>query len=160
MCDYSLMHVANRPAKVGDKIVSTNFLGTITHGFADVENTHTAVCLLPGTEIGFEREVTYHDGAAGLSTVKVAPATATFCQVDKDKPHVHHDALQFADGKVVLLTSLCQGQHATVLQMPVDIAKAQAEAAAIPQEGTAPVNPYPNDVITVTESSPADLVAI
>jgi hypothetical protein len=25
MCDYSLQHVANRPAKVGDKLVSSTF---------------------------------------------------------------------------------------------------------------------------------------
>jgi hypothetical protein len=32
---------------------------------------------------------------------------------------VHHDALEFPDGQIVLLTSLCQGQQATVLQLPV-----------------------------------------
>ena len=31
----------------------------------------------------------------------------------------HHDALEFPDGKTVLLTQLCKGQHATVLQLPV-----------------------------------------
>jgi hypothetical protein len=31
---------------------------------------------------------------------------------------VHHDALEFPDGKIVLLTALCEGQHATVLQLP------------------------------------------
>src|SRR5262249_62210091 len=36
MCDYSLHHVASRDAKVGDKLVSTNFIGTITRGFAEV----------------------------------------------------------------------------------------------------------------------------
>jgi hypothetical protein len=32
---------------------------------------------------------------------------------------VHHDALEFPDGEIVLLTRLCEGQHATVLQLPV-----------------------------------------
>jgi hypothetical protein len=31
---------------------------------------------------------------------------------------VHHDALKFPSGQIVLLTCLCQGQHATVLQLP------------------------------------------
>ena len=30
----------------------------------------------------------------------------------------HHDALEFPDGHVVLLTRLCVGQRATVLQLP------------------------------------------
>jgi hypothetical protein len=31
---------------------------------------------------------------------------------------VHHDALEFANGKIILLARLCEGQHATVLQLP------------------------------------------
>jgi hypothetical protein len=31
---------------------------------------------------------------------------------------VHHDALEFPDGQIVLVTRLCEGQHATVLQLP------------------------------------------
>jgi hypothetical protein len=30
----------------------------------------------------------------------------------------HHDALEFPDGQVVLLTALDEGQQATVLQLP------------------------------------------
>ena len=36
MCEYSLHNVASRPAKVGDKLVTTQFPGTITRGFASV----------------------------------------------------------------------------------------------------------------------------
>jgi hypothetical protein len=28
-------------------------------------------------------------------------------------PHIHHDALEFPDGEIVLLTRLCEGQKAT-----------------------------------------------
>jgi hypothetical protein len=35
-----------------------------------------------------------------------------------DKPHFHHDALEFPNGEYVLLTPLCEGQFATVLQLP------------------------------------------
>jgi hypothetical protein len=57
MCDYSLRLVASRPAKVGDKLVSTNFPSSVTRGFASVENLNVAVCLLPGTELAFDEEV-------------------------------------------------------------------------------------------------------
>jgi hypothetical protein len=33
----------------------------------------------------------------------------------------HHDALEFPDGKIVLLTHLCKGQRATVLQLPASL---------------------------------------
>ena len=44
--------------------------------------------------------------------------TAIFRQVNKDNPYTHHDALEFPDGKMVLLTDLLEGQRATVLQLP------------------------------------------
>jgi hypothetical protein len=31
---------------------------------------------------------------------------------------MHHDALEFPDGEIVLVTQLREGQHATVLQLP------------------------------------------
>jgi hypothetical protein len=37
MCDYSLDFVASRPAKVGDKLVTTKFKNSVTRGFAAVE---------------------------------------------------------------------------------------------------------------------------
>jgi hypothetical protein len=60
MCDYSLHGVASRPAKVGDKLVTTQFWNTSTRGFTAVEEPRVAVCLLPGTEVVFEREVERH----------------------------------------------------------------------------------------------------
>src|ERR1700686_3832155 len=50
MCDYSLQFVASRPARVGDKLVTTQFGNSITRGFAAVGEPNAAVCLLPGTE--------------------------------------------------------------------------------------------------------------
>jgi hypothetical protein len=37
--------------------------------------------------------------------------TAIFRQINKDKLAAHHDALEFPDGRIVLLTLLCEGQH-------------------------------------------------
>jgi hypothetical protein len=41
----------------------------------------------------------------------------------------HHDALEFPDGQVVLVTRLCEGQHATVLQLPAGARPASPEKA-------------------------------
>ena len=49
MCDYSLHLVASRPAKVGDRLVTTEFAGSLTRGFSAVGEPKVAVCLLPGT---------------------------------------------------------------------------------------------------------------
>ena len=57
MCDYSLHHVASRPATVGDKVVTTKFVNTPTGGFAALNNANVAVCLRPGTELAFEHDV-------------------------------------------------------------------------------------------------------
>jgi len=59
MCDYSLHLVASRPAKVGDKLVATDFVKSITGGFAAVGEPDVAVCLLPGTELAFDENVQY-----------------------------------------------------------------------------------------------------
>jgi hypothetical protein len=59
MCDYSLDFVASRPAKVGDKLVTTKFKNSVTRGFVAVEEPTVAVCVLPGTETAFEQEVEY-----------------------------------------------------------------------------------------------------
>jgi hypothetical protein len=43
---------------------------------------------------------------------------ARFCQIQKDRPNVHHDALEFPSGRVVLITQLRDGQRLSVLQLP------------------------------------------
>jgi hypothetical protein len=129
MCDYSLDHVASRPARVGDKLVTTTFANSITRGFAAMEEPTVAVCLLPGTELAFENEVEY---AAPLGSFlpnrKVREKVARFRKVNHDQPHVNHDALEFPSGQIVLLTRLCGGQRATVLQLPAS-PRATNEAA-------------------------------
>ena len=116
MCDYSLHYVASRPARVGDKLVSTSFPQTTTRGFASVDDRSVAVCLLPGTELAFEEEVRFDTGI--VFSRSLGQTVAKFQEINKDKLHVHHDALEFPDGKIVLLTHLCKGQRATVLQLP------------------------------------------
>jgi hypothetical protein len=55
----------------------------------------------------------WHDGA-------IKDKTAIFLQINKEKVAAHHDALEFPDGQIVLLTFLCEGQQATVLQLPAE----------------------------------------
>ena len=54
--DYSLHTAKSRPAKVGDRLVTRNF-NTGTRGFAAPEDARTAVCVLPGTELAFDKEL-------------------------------------------------------------------------------------------------------
>jgi hypothetical protein len=117
MCDYSLHSVKSRPAKVGDKLTTRNF-GTGTRGFAASEE-NVAVCVLPGTELSFADEVTcLPTGLIFWRDKVVEHKTAIFRQINKDKVVAHHDALEFPDGQLVLLTCLSEGQQATILQLP------------------------------------------
>ena len=80
-----------------------------------------AVCILPGTELSFVGEVTCsRDPLFGWSDRVIHHRTAIFRQINKDRAAAHHDALEFLDGEVVLLTLLCEGQQATVLQLPAE----------------------------------------
>jgi hypothetical protein len=118
MCDYSLQGVRSRPARVGDKLVTRDF-GKGTHGFSASDDPALAVCVLPGTELAFASEVACPSASLfGWRTKTINHRTAIFRQVNKDKLAAHHDSLEFPDGRTVLLTLLCEGQAATVLQLP------------------------------------------
>jgi hypothetical protein len=143
MCDYSLHLVAYRPAKVGDKLVATDFARSITRGFSAVGEPEVAVCLLPGTEIAFDEEVQYDRAFSLFGKARVEHKVARFRQVNVDDPHVHHDALEFPGGQVVMVTRLMPGQRATVLQLPAsarDHAQPK-ESAAESQRAIEPITP-------------------
>jgi hypothetical protein len=75
--------------------------------------------VMPGTELAFAGEVACQPTSLlGWNTKAIKHQTAIFRQVNKDKLAAHHDALEFPDGRTVLLTRLCEGQAATVLQLP------------------------------------------
>jgi hypothetical protein len=120
MCDYSLHLVASRPAKAGERLVTTSFSSSVTRGFASVDDRNVAVCLLPGTELAFDEEVQWDSGSAFRSRLQTEHKVARFRQVNVHDPNVHHDALEFPNGKIVMLTLLCEGQRATVLQLPAE----------------------------------------
>jgi hypothetical protein len=118
MCDYSLDFVASRPALVADKLVSTSFCESVTHGFAAADDPNVAVCLLPGTELSFENDVEYETNRPSADRRTVASKVAVFRQVNVSNRTTHHDALEFPNGHVVLVNDLREGQVATVLQLP------------------------------------------
>jgi hypothetical protein len=119
MCDYSLTGVKSRPARAADKLITCDF-GAGTRGFCAAEDPQTAVCVQPGTELRF---------AAGIKVLSIGlfpwreraigHRMAIFRQINKGKAAAHHDALEFPDGKIMLLTLLREGQEAAVLQLPV-----------------------------------------
>jgi hypothetical protein len=117
MCDYSLHAVSSRPAKVGDKLVSSSFEKTSTRGFAAVGEPNVAVCLLPGTEVAFATAPRYR-GFLGLFARRAGANVARFREINSNDAHTHHDALEFSDGCIVSLQQLAVGQIATVLQLP------------------------------------------
>ena len=125
MCDYSLHAVATRPAEVAETLVSTNFF-TGTHGFASPDDPKVAVCLRPGTEIAFENDV-QTDGM--MFCKNIGDRLARFRQINPNKPYQHHDALEFSNGTIVLVTDLAAGQRATVLQLPASPIEEKPQAS-------------------------------
>ena len=130
MCDYSLHNIAARPAKVGDKLTNS-----MTRGFAAVGEPDVSVCLPPGTELAFEADVKYEAAMHLFPNKNLGERVARFRYVDNGYPRAHRDALEFPGGTIVLLTRLCEGQHATVLQLPaIPRAEHAHEAAKEPIE--------------------------
>jgi hypothetical protein len=119
MCDYSLHSVRSRAAKAGDQLVVACFAHTSTRGFASLDEPTVAVCLRPGTELVFDKDVAW---GLPLSMFfrKRQPSGrfARFRQINMQRSDTHHDAIEFPNGEVVLLTSLRKGQKATVIQLP------------------------------------------
>ena len=130
MCDYSLHHVKTRPAKVGDKLITHRFYPGAgiypgTGGFCAPEDRNVAVCVLPGTELSFANAAR-RSGLWPWNKNITNHKTAIFRQINQHDRMTHHDALEFPDGRIVLLTFLKEGQTATVLQLPAAAVGANA----------------------------------
>ena len=136
MCDYSMHAVASRPAQVGETLITTTFRGTSTRGFASEADPGVAVCMLPGTELAFEEEVKYDNRWIWTRTTDWR--VGKFNQIDPDVPYRHHDAIEFADGRSVLVTQLREGQRVTVLQLPATASLAERKQSAPTLPATEP----------------------
>ena len=122
-------NVKTRPAKVGDKLFTRRF-SSGTGGFSAPEDINVAVCLLPGTELSFAYEVR-RSRLWPWSKNTIHHKTAIFRQVNVNCLHAHHDALEFPDGDMLLLTYLMEGQEAVVLQLPATGSKTPQRAAYV-----------------------------
>jgi hypothetical protein len=130
MCDYSLEHQVSRPAAAGDRLVTTSIPGSTTRGFCAAGDRHVAVCLKPGTELVFDAPVSFRGFFRFLLQAQQNTSRlARFRHVNEGNPLLHHDALEFDTGQIVLLTNLRTGQYATVIQLPA------ARAPAWPRTG-------------------------
>jgi hypothetical protein len=139
MCDYSLHAVATRPATAGETLITTTFRGTSTRGFASEDEPEVAVCLLPGTELAFAENVKYD--SRWIWTRRANFRVGKLGEIDRHVPDRHHDTIEFPDGSHVLVTLLCEGQRATVLQLPAVVQHATIRPA--------PANtPLPRSTVT------------
>jgi len=125
MCDYSLQNVRTRPAQVGDRL-TTRLFNITTRGFSASEDASVAVCVLPGTELSFTHEV-----QRVWPHPVIHHKTAIFRQINLNKCRTHHDAVEFPDGQIALLTTLQEGQLTTVLQIPASAARSTGTGAAV-----------------------------
>ena len=125
---------AFRTSELGQLKLATSFSATASILERQVllhpEDAHVAVCLLPGTELSFAYEVK-RSRLWPWSKNIIPHKTAIFRQINVDCPTVHHDALEFPDGDMVLLTYLMEGQEAVVLQLPATGLKAPQRAAYV-----------------------------
>src|SRR5215470_8413849 len=133
MCDYSLHNVASRSAVVADRLVSTRFAGTDTRGFCASAEPNVAVCLRPGTELAFDAEVKRRR-LFGLLKASTGQRLARFRQINVNDPNTHHDALEFPDGRIVLVHDLTPGQTLVVLQMPNEAGRVIEHTLEQPRE--------------------------
>jgi hypothetical protein len=139
MCEYSLRSVASRPAKIGDDLVVTSFPNSFTRGFAAVGQPDVAVCLVPGTELAFEKEACTDRLFWFLPNRKLGSTVARFCRINENLPSTHQDALEFPSGEKVLLTNMSDGQCARVIQLPATARTGKDAAAPIHSQPKAPI---------------------
>jgi hypothetical protein len=118
MCDYSLHFTSSRPARIGEKLITTAFANSTTRGLSAIGEANVAVCLLPGTEVAFEDDVAYNRAFGLPPQGRISERVARFRQIDREQPDVHHDAFEFPSGAIVKVHRLCPGQRVTVLQLP------------------------------------------
>jgi hypothetical protein len=97
-----------------------------TRGFSAPEDANVAVCLIPGTELSFTEEV-----RRVWPQPVIHHKTAIFRQINRETRRSHHDALEFPDGQIALLTLLQERQQATVIQLPATTIGSKSSAPEI-----------------------------
>lgn len=126
MCDYSIAAKNKISATKGQKLETSKFNLHSSTGFAlQGGDGETAVCLLPGTELAFTRDII---GDANHGRV------ARFRRLYPEKTHAYHDHLEFANGKVIPIGILPVGLEAEVVQLPLSEALSDESTSTLDQE--------------------------
>jgi hypothetical protein len=89
--------------------------------------------------LAFEDDVHYDRAFSLFGKARVEQRVARFRQVNMDDPHVHHDALEFPGGQIVMVTRLVPGQRATVLQLPASVRTEVGRVERQPEQSAEPV---------------------
>ena len=131
MCDHGLHDVRSRPARAGDKLITRRFHRSAVSFFA-VHEPSLAVCVPPGTEIAFESEIRCRRMLPLLSPIGLRTKLARVRLVRGGEPNRPHEALELPNGEIVLWSRLCEGQRATVLQLPVPVRPQSTEISSSP----------------------------
>jgi hypothetical protein len=103
-------------------VVTTEFANTLTRGFADMGEHGVAVCLLAGTEIAFDAEVTW-DRFPGLFGAwwrrrKALGKVARFRKINQRRNQRASRRARISCRPDGAADRLSPGQRATVLQLP------------------------------------------
>lgn len=132
MCNYSGYAAKTRDAVKGDTMV-------VHHGgFFEPNNLEMAVCLKPGTELGFSEPIR-HCGSYRYSNHQWNPEGGWALTPSTLKEQVARsrivgpenlDAIEFSDGTYMLLTNLIAGQRVKVLQLPVGAVEVKTDQPA------------------------------
>jgi hypothetical protein len=143
-CDRRVVSLPGNPVSCGDNVVI---------GSAPTSPGRATPGVMPGTELAFERDVVWDRPFSFFRRRLVTGRLARFRRVDPDNRHAHHDAVEFPDGRTVLLTMLRAGQRATVVQLPVRRESAQTATFG----SSAAANPRVRDIgnVVVVSTSPS-----
>jgi hypothetical protein len=103
---------ARPPAKVGGRLVTINHANSSGSGFAFVGKRDATVSLLPGTKLQFDKCIRYFHNFSHLRFG--GQKVARFLRCSTNDSSSSYDALELADGRIVVLSELAVGQTATV----------------------------------------------
>lgn len=104
MCDYSLEHIAFRPAEAGETLELRGF-HTGSPGFISKAAEDCAVCITAGSLLRLTmQDAEYGDGVEDVLFIKT-----------QEGPY--HDAIRMADGSVRKLSTIDRGTKVKILML-------------------------------------------
>ena len=123
MCDYSLEMYASRPAREQERYTTTRFpSGSV--GLASPGDTSCAVCVQYDTKLVLEDIPQHVQAQCGIG----AREEVTFARIETG---AYHDAIRFADGRVLSLQHLGPGVGVSLVSLLEKAPAKQLEALSI-----------------------------